>query len=49
MEIACDPHSDRPDLINIKRLAEILMPEVKLETEFSKRVSKLKLDGVIKE
>ena len=49
MELACEPESDKPDLVNIKRLAEILIPEVKIPSEFGKRVSKAKVDGVIKE
>ena len=34
LEIASDSNSDRPDLVDIKKLAGILMPEIKTETEF---------------
>ena len=31
MDIACERDSDMPDLIEIKRLAEILLPQIKTE------------------
>ena len=36
MEIATDPHSNRPDLVDITRLAELLLPEIRTETEFDR-------------
>ena len=42
LEISSDSSSDRPDLVDIKKLCEILMPNLKTENEFEKRVSKIK-------
>ena len=41
LEISCDPNSDRPDLVDINKLAELLIPNVKEENQFEKRVSKI--------
>ena len=37
MELAQDPKSGRPDMIEIKRIAEILLPEIKTETKLIKQ------------
>ena len=36
MELACEPKGERPDLIDIKRVAQLLLPQIKPETEFDK-------------
>ena len=36
MELASEPNSDRPGLINIKRIANLLLPEIKTETELDR-------------
>ena len=41
MEIATDPHSNRPDLVDIARLAKLLLPEIRTETEFDKAKKEL--------
>ena len=33
MELASDPDSKKPDLIDINRVATLLLPEIKAETE----------------
>ena len=42
MEICSDPNSDRPDLVDIKKLVEIILPEHKVQNEFEKRISIIK-------
>ena len=36
MELAIEPNSVRPDLIDINRIAKLLLPEIKTETELDK-------------
>ena len=36
IELACDSESDKSELIDIKRLAEVLLPDIQLETELEK-------------
>ena len=36
MELACESKAVRPDLIDIKRVAQLLLPQIKPETELDK-------------
>ena len=41
MELASEPDSDRPDLIDIKKVAEILLPDIETDNHFDKRNNKI--------
>ena len=44
MDIACETDTDMPDLIDIKRLAEILLPKIKTENALTKGAGTVKFE-----
>ena len=42
MDLACETDTDMPDLIDIKRLAEILLPKIKTENALTKGTETIK-------